>query len=363
MINLIRNIEEYNLSHKKCFCAKVVSNENIERNECNVTQDLQFVTITTNFGTIKVKNIIGQAFEAGEVIIINTPNNTVDRFYRPSASANSILLTEKCDQRCIMCSQPPKNIDYDYFDIYENALLLTPKNTNIGITGGEPTLHKENLFKFIIKIIEQRPDITFHVLSNGQHIKESDINNLRKINEHVLWGIPLYSCFADIHDKIVVKPKAFNKLMKNLNYFYTSASRLELRTVILKQNINDLYNLSELIVTQFPWIEIWAIMQLEQTGYATQHWDEIFYDSSENFNQLTKSLNLMHASNVNTALYNFPLCTVPKIHRKYALSTISDWKNKYIAQCSDCTKKDTCGGFFEWYNEKSGGFKNINPIR
>lgn len=363
MINLVRNIEEHELIRTDFFCVKIVSHKDIDDTECFITSTSIYVTIHTRFGTIKTKKMIGEDFENNEVIIINTPNNSIDRFFRPSATANSILLTEKCDQRCIMCSQPPKNLDYDYFDIYEKALLLTPENTNIGITGGEPTLHKKNLFKFILNIIKKRPDITFHVLSNAQHFKDTDVDDLYRMRDHVLWGIPLYSSMPEIHDKIVVKPKAFNKLLRNLNYLYLASSRVELRTVILRQNIYDLDKLSEFISNQLPWIEIWAIMQLEQTGYATQHWDEIFFDSSEDFNQLDKSLNLMSASNINTALYNFPLCTIPQMQRKYALSTISDWKNKYISQCSECTKKDTCGGFFEWYNEKSGGFKHINPIK
>ena len=55
---------------------------------------------------------------------------------------------------------------------------------------------------------------------------------------------------------------------------------------------------------------------------------------------------------MNVSLYNFPLCTIPDFYRKYAVRSISDWKQKYLDECTGCVEKDYCGGFFEWYNKK-----------
>ena len=54
-----------------------------------------------------------------------------------------------CDQRCIMCSQPPKNKSYDDFNLYKEAIFLMLDNGHLGITGGEPTLLKNrySIFK------------------------------------------------------------------------------------------------------------------------------------------------------------------------------------------------------------------------
>ena len=73
--------------------------------------------------------------EEGEILIIFPKYNFIERFFRPNANANTILLTENCDQKCIMCSQPPKNKDYLYFDLYEKACVLLPMNTFIVISG------------------------------------------------------------------------------------------------------------------------------------------------------------------------------------------------------------------------------------
>ena len=47
----------------------------------------------------------------GEIWLVFPANKSINRFYRPSANSNTMMLTERCDQYCIMCSQPPKNKD------------------------------------------------------------------------------------------------------------------------------------------------------------------------------------------------------------------------------------------------------------
>ena len=126
--------------------------------------------------------------EAGEVVLLFPDTNVLQRFYRPSANQNSILLTEQCDQLCMMCSQPPKNRDYLYWDLYLSALKLVPKGVVIGITGGEPTLFREKLFNFMIAAISHDPSIQFHVLTNGQHFEADDKNQLTILSDNVLWG-------------------------------------------------------------------------------------------------------------------------------------------------------------------------------
>src|SRR5690349_1832081 len=43
----------------------------------------------------------------GDVIRISRDYRTVRVLWRTAANQNSILLTERCDNLCVMCSQPP----------------------------------------------------------------------------------------------------------------------------------------------------------------------------------------------------------------------------------------------------------------
>ena len=293
-----------------------------------------------------------------EIVLIYPQVNSLKRFYRPKANSNSLLLTELCDQRCIMCSQPPKNKSYDDFELYKEAIFLMPDNAHLGITGGEPTLFKEPLFNFLKEIIEKKNNFTFHILTNAQHFLREDINDLFLLSKNVTWGIPLYSHQRQSHDDIVSKDGAFDRLFDSFNYLLSSGSKVELRTVLMKQNVEHLTNLSNLISTKLSWISVWAIMQLENIGYARMNWEKIFFDNSEDFTHIEKSISILQSNNINLSLYNFPFCTIPKDFRKYARNSISDWKNKYIEVCNDCNKKEECCGFFEWHKNEIG-YKNV----
>ena len=49
-------------------------------------------------------------------------------------------------------------------------------DATIGITGGEPTLFKDDLFHFLLSVSDARPDLRFHVLTNAQHFVDEDID-------------------------------------------------------------------------------------------------------------------------------------------------------------------------------------------
>lgn len=299
--------------------------------------------------------------EAGEVVLLFPDTNVLQRFYRPSANHNSILLTEQCDQLCMMCSQPPKNRDYLHWDLYLSALKLVPEGAVFGITGGEPTLFKQELFSFMLTAISQDPSIQFHVLTNGQHFESHDKGQLTKLSENVLWGVPLYSVSNERHDHIVGKVEAFKTLEKNFGVLLSSGSRVELRTVILKDNYLQLHRMAKFITKHFSWVEVWSLMQLEFAGFAKIDWQTKFVDTSEYQDILWDVHANCRARNVNVNYYNFPLCTLPEAMRPYAPKSISDWKNKYLDCCSECSQLESCAGFFEWYTEEDG-FKNVGAI-
>ena len=236
MINL-NSIIEHSIISNKNFVVKI---------EDQIFSKFSFIKKNdkweTKYGSFKF--ITNTDLEIGEVLNIYPNKNFVERFFRPKANANTILLTENCDQKCLMCSQPPKNKDYLNFELYEQACNLLPKGTIIGISGGEPTLFKKDLFRMIRNVIDERSDINFHILSNGQHFDNNDTKDLIEISKNVLWGVPIYSSSEVIHDHIVNKSGAFQTLFNNLDLLRKTGSRLEIRTVLMKNNVFDLENIA-----------------------------------------------------------------------------------------------------------------------
>ena len=75
----------------------------------------------------------------GDVLRLWTTNNEVRVLYRRNSFHNHFLLTERCNHYCLMCSQPPKNIDDSWIvdDVLAAIPLIDPSAQEIGFTGGE----------------------------------------------------------------------------------------------------------------------------------------------------------------------------------------------------------------------------------
>ncbi len=295
----------------------------------------------------------------GDVVLAIPGRRSLHRLIRYKSLHNTLLVTEQCDQKCIMCSQPPKKYHTDMFDSFFEAIRLAPPKITIGLSGGEPLLHKSRLFDFLKRAQVARPDITFHILTNGQHFDRSDVSSLESLNlRSILWGIPIYSADPNVHDRIVVKEGAFDVLQNNLAILGSLGAGIELRTVVMNSNADDLQLLADHITIHQSFAKVWAIMQLENIGFARMNWNREFYDSSVSFQPIADGVDLATARGMKTSLYNFPLCTVPPRYRNHCVASISDWKQKYLVDCRECGLRSDCGGFFEWYPEKQG-FREI----
>ena len=298
----------------------------------------------------------------GDVLLALPGRSSVNRLIRANSAHNTFVVTERCDQLCVMCSQPPKPGHTDLFALFVQAASLAPPGATIGISGGEPLLYKEQVFNLIGATLAMRPDLRFHVLTNAQHFEPGDETWLCEVaSDKVLWGIPLYAPVASDHDGIVAKAGAFDNLLQSMAILARAGALVELRTVVTAQNVANLPRLADLVTTDLPFCSRWALMQLEPIGFGRMNWDTLFHDSSVGFEPIARAMNIALARNLDVALFNFPLCTVPDAYRRYAPATISDWKQKFIQCCDECSLRTHCSGFFEWYDQ-GRGFTRLGPI-
>jgi His-Xaa-Ser system radical SAM maturase HxsC len=298
----------------------------------------------------------------GDVVLVSPESDVGHRLLRASSPHNTLLMTERCDQLCIMCSQPPKKTHLDFIQGLRTAILLAPPRAAIGISGGEPLLYKADLFGLLDLARSSRPDLTFHVLTNGQHFAADDVPFLRGLPSGlVTWGIPLYSAVATTHDVIVRKSGAFALLMQSMALLGRAGGAVELRSVVMRQNVADLPDLAKFVANNLPFAASWAIMQLEPAGFARGAWRDLFFDTSLEFTPLAEAISVAAIRGLDVQLFNFPLCAIPDGFRSFAVRSISDWKQKYLPECASCRLQRSCGGFFEWYVHQSG-FAGIQPL-
>ena len=87
----------------------------------------------------------------GDIMRLDPSTGTMRCLYRRNSNHNTILLTEQCNHYCLMCSQPPKQIDDSWLLAEANELIsLIPRETsNLGFSGGEPTLYGQRFIDLL----------------------------------------------------------------------------------------------------------------------------------------------------------------------------------------------------------------------
>lgn len=264
---------------------------------------------------------------------------------------NTLFVTSQCDNRCLMCCQPPRaSNDLEYFYRKNLELIDTaPKELKeIGITGGEPTLLKERFFELLQHINIVLPDTYIHVLSNGR--KFADLlycSCFINVNHNsLLVGIPLHSDFIGDHDKTTQVKNSFNETMKGLYNLGRLNIPIELRIVINKINYERLLKMSGFIYKNLPFVRYVSFMGMETIGWAVKNSELVWVDPIEYKTYLEEAVLFLSSTGIETSVFNIPHCLLPASLYPYATRSISDWKVKYLEDCEKCLHKAECCGLF-----------------
>lgn len=279
-----------------------------------------------------------------------------------NSNDNSLFVTSQCNNRCLMCAQPPLNRDDIDFFFERNIKLIdnAPNGlTNIGITGGEPTLLQDRLVHLIRYIELRYPDSLIHILTNGRAF--SDIQYTKKFVEssNLLFGIPLHSDFPAEHDAITQVEGSYVETMKGLYNLASIEADIELRVVVNKMNYQRLPQLSEFIWKNLPFVAFISFMGLEDTGYSIKNHDKIWIDPVDYQVEIEKAVMNLAEWKLDVSIFNIPLCLLKPSLYKFAKKSISDWKVTYIDACLTCSKKKECCGLFSTSKMQSLNIKSI----
>lgn len=286
----------------------------------------------------------------GDIIAVY-PDGIIGTLFRIHSPNNSLFVTERCNSNCLMCSQPPRNVDdiLELFHINRQLTKLIPKDTSeLGITGGEPTLLGDLFCDLLMILKEDLPDTEIHVLTNGRAFAWNRF--AEKIagvqNGRVVFGIPLYSDYYKVHDYIVQAKNAYHQTVSGLYNLARYDLRIEIRVVLHKLSIPRLVNLAKFIGKNLPFVEHVALMGLEYIGYTPFNNDKLWIDPIDYQNELSEAVYILHNYGLMVSIYNHQLCILPEHLWPFSRKSISAWKNDYLEICDLCQKKEECGGFF-----------------
>ncbi len=304
------------------------------------------------------------AISTGDVILVS--QNRIDILYRRKSNSNLLFVTENCDHKCIMCSQPPKEIEDSWrIDECHQLLDLIDQDVQVlGISGGEPTLLGTDFLELLKHAKEALPFTMLHILTNGCAFEEYDyVAKVSQIShQNILWGIPLYGTTPQQHDYHTQTIGSFNKTMHGLYNLGHARERIELRIVLTLPIAQNIVSIADFIQRNLPFVETVALMGIEPIGFAKANYETVWCELITYQDNILESTRRLLSSGINTVLYNIPLCHLPDELHNLAAQSISDWKNSYRDECNECIKIDQCCGFFKSHRQRFGE-QRIEPIQ
>lgn len=286
----------------------------------------------------------------GDVVYVS-PSGFVRTLYRRDSPHNFILATDQCNSFCLMCSQPPRQVnDFDRIGEHLRLIdLMDPETAELGITGGEPTLFKDDFLRLIGYCKEKLPRTALHVLTNGRLFYYREF--ARRLGEiahpDLMLGIPLYSDVDSEHDYVVQAKGAFEETVLGLHNLGRYDVPVEVRVVVHKQTYQRLPRLAEFISRNFPFATHVALMGMEMFGFVHRNLDELWIDPHDYQAELREATDILFLSGMNVSIYNHQLCVLDKGLWPFARKSISDWKNIYLDECNKCGMREQCGGLFQ----------------
>jgi His-Xaa-Ser system radical SAM maturase HxsC len=301
----------------------------------------------------------------GDVISINKEKSFLKVLYRKNSPHNNFLVTEQCNHFCLMCSQPPKQEEDAWIlDEISAVIPLMSKDTaELGFTGGEPTLRGDRFLDILRLVKNHLPRTSVHVLSNGRSFADFGYaSRYASINHHdMMVGIPLYSDDPVTHDYIVQAKGAFDETILGILNLKRLNQKVEIRVVIHRQSVARLKQLCEFIARNLLFVDHVALMGLEMMGFTRLNINDLWIDQYDYKDTLSDAVNILVSYGINVSVYNHQLCLVNDDVLPYYKKSISDWKNEYLSECNDCSRKSDCGGFFS-SSLKYRYSKHISPI-
>jgi His-Xaa-Ser system radical SAM maturase HxsC len=291
-----------------------------------------------------------QHLSGGDVIAVSETGEQIKVMWRKKSRQNSVLLTERCDHYCLMCSQPPKrgNDVWLLDNAFELIRLLPRTTTDINFTGGEPTLYGDGLVELLKLSRNLLPFAAVHTLSNGRRFSDAAFaaSYATVNNPNMMVGIPLYGAEPALHDYVVQARGAFDETVRGILNLGQLRQRIELRVVLHQQTAPHLPEIADFIARNLPFVDQVALMGLEMTGFARANIDDIWIDPIDYKNELVEAVRRLDRRRVKTMIYNHQLCLTDRELWPFTVRSISDWKNEYHPECLSCSVADICGGFF-----------------
>lgn len=270
--------------------------------------------------------------------------------FRQNSAHNSFLVTERCNNYCLMCSQPPKDVDDQWIlrEIQDSLALIDPATQALTFTGGETLSDWTEFINVLGECRDRLPRTSIQVLTNGRAFAESQIVDAWKEIGHpsLMAAIPIYAAVDTVHDYVVQAKGAFDETVLGILKLKDRGQRVEIRVVLHALTAPIIADTCRWIARNLPFVDHVALMGLENTGFAIANDALLWIDPMDYRKSLAEAVEYLDSAGVNVSVYNLPKCLLLPSVWPHAVQSISDWKNGFVEECDRCTEKNDCSGFF-----------------
>lgn len=288
-----------------------------------------------------------------------------------------ICIWNKCNSRCIMCTNPSdfqnENPYKDYsFDALKQRIdkikFFNKKgdliDDKIILTGGEPTIHPD-FFKLLSFIRKRFPEVTIELDTNGRRFYYSSFTKkvlkFKRINIYT----SLHGFDKKTHDAITRTPGSFSQTVKGiqnlLKYKKLGLHESELRIIITKLTYQYVEKILKFIKENFSQVDRIVIIFMEMEGHAKKNFKTVGLSYSQFQNYIPKIAEWIPKFK-EFRFYHFPLCVIDHSLWKYVWRTLPDYEVTFLPKCKTCLYKKCCLGIHKDYIEKIGA-KEFKPVK
>lgn len=354
MRNYIRNYsDEYYV-----FKVAMKQEEHIEymrRGFNHIYKDDDACKLYTYDGYIVLDKSSTKLFELykGDDVLSIDNRGIVYELYRAESDDNAIVCTLQCNSNCIMCpcsEQSRRTSALCRLDELKEILRYIPQTAPfLTITGGEPTLLKDDFLGLMSILQSKFGETNFLLLTNGRAF--SDYRFVKRfvdcLPDNIRVGIPIYGYNEITHDNITQTPGSFKQAVIGIHNLLHYNIETEIRIVLTKQNVDNIDKIAKYIIKFFRGVACVNFMGLELMGNAAKNRDKVWLPYDEAFRKCEVALKLLIANGIDTQLYNFPLCAVEPAYWGICSKSISDYKVEFSEECRECAVRGICGGVFD----------------
>jgi His-Xaa-Ser system radical SAM maturase HxsC len=238
----------------------------------------------------------------GDVLGYDHSSRKFRTLFRRNSAHNSFLVTERCNNYCLMCSQPPKDVDDRWIlkEIIESLPFIDPATPALTFTGGETLSDWEDFMTVLKECRDRLPATAIQVLTNGRAFANSEIVDAWKGIGHpnLMAAIPVYASVDHIHDHVVQAKGAFDETVLGILKLKDRGQRVEIRVVLHALTAPILEETGRWIARNLPFVDHVALMGLENTGFAIANDALLWMDPIDYGEGLAKAVEHLSAAGV-----------------------------------------------------------------